>query len=201
MREGSFRAAPCACTSALTNRDRPLKRRVRRKQMDTPTQTLLVIFIAVAAVSILMQAVFTVGMFIGARKAQKKMMGLADDVRLHALPAIIASRDVIQDITPKLKTITENLEAISTTVRAKTDKVGGLVENVTDRAQAQATRVDDMVKGTLDHLTTAVHALEHGIAMPVRQVNGIINGLRAGVDVMRKKDFHDHLEPEEDLFV
>ena len=169
--------------------------------MDKPTQTLLVVFIAIAAFSILMQAGFTVAMFIAARKTQKKVMGLAEDVRLHALPAIIASRDVIQDITPKLRTITDNLAAVSTTLRTKTDKVGGLVENVTDRAQAQATRVDGMVKGTLDGLTTAVHAIEHGIAMPVRQMNGIINGLRAGVDVMRKKDIDNHLDPDDDLFV
>jgi hypothetical protein len=169
--------------------------------MDKPTQTLLVVFIAIAAVSILAQACFTVGMFIAARKAQKKIMGLADDVRLHALPAIIASRDVIQDITPKLRVITENLTVISNTVRAKTEKVGGLVGDVTDRAQVQAVRVDGMVKGTLDHLTSAIQAIEHGVAVPVRQVNGILNGLRAGVDVMRKKDVSNHQEPEDDLFV
>jgi hypothetical protein len=169
--------------------------------MDKSSQTLLVIFIAVAAVSILMQAGFTVGMFIGARKAQKKLMALADDVRLHALPAIISSREVIQDIAPKLKTITENLTAISTTLRSKTEQVGGLVADVTNRAEAQAARVDGMVKGTLDQLTVAVHAIEHGISVPVRQVNGIINGLRAGVDVMRNKDRSNHLNPEDDLFV
>jgi hypothetical protein len=169
--------------------------------MDKPTQTLLVVFIAIAAISILAQACFTVGMFIATRKAQKKIMGLVDDVRLHALPAIIASRDVIQDITPKLRVITENLTVISNTVRAKTEKVGGLVGDVTDRAQVQAVRVDGMVKGTLDHLTSAVQAIEHGIAVPVRQVNGILNGLRAGVDVMRKKNSSNHEEPEDDLFV
>jgi hypothetical protein len=169
--------------------------------MDRPTQTLLVVFIAIAAFSILMQAGFTVAMFIAARKTQKKVMGLAEDVRLHALPAIIASRDVIQDITPKLRVITENLTVISNTVRAKTEKVGGLVGDVTDRAQVQAVRVDGMVKGTLDHLTSAVQAIEHGIAVPVRQVNGILNGLRAGVDVMRKKNSSNHEEPEDDLFV
>ncbi len=58
-----------------------------------------------------------------------------------------------------------------------------------------------MVKGTLDHLTSAVQALEHGVAVPVRQVNGILNGLRAGVDVLRKKDIPNHREPEDDLFV
>jgi hypothetical protein len=169
--------------------------------MDKPTQTLLVVFIVVAAVSILMQAIFTVAMSIAARKAQKKVMVLVDDLRLHGLPAIIASRELIQDLTPKLKTITENLTAVSTTLRTKTEKVGGLVGDVTDRAQVQAVRVDGMVKGTLDHLTTAVHVIEHGIAVPVRQVNGILNGLRAGVDVLRKKDLSNHLEAEDDLFV
>ncbi len=58
-----------------------------------------------------------------------------------------------------------------------------------------------MVKGTLDHLTSAVQAIEHGVAVPVRQVNGILNGLRAGVDVLRKKDFTHDRESEDDLFV
>ena len=70
-------------------------------EMDKSTQTLLVVFIAVAAVSILMQAGFTVAIFLGARKAQKKLMALADDVRLHALPAIMSSREVLQDVSPK----------------------------------------------------------------------------------------------------
>jgi hypothetical protein len=169
--------------------------------MDKSSQTLLIVFIAVAAISILMQAGFTVAMFLATRKAQKKIMNLVDDVRLHALPAIMSSRELIQDVTPKLKLITENLTATTTTLRAKTDKIGGVVDNVTDRAQVQATRVDGMVKGTLDQLTNAVHAIEQGVAVPVRQVNGILNGLRAGMDVMMKKTPTNHLDPEEDLFV
>jgi hypothetical protein len=169
--------------------------------MDKPTQTLLVVFIAIAAVSIVMQAGFTIGMFIAARKAQKKVMVLVDDLRLHGLPAIIASRELIQDLTPKLKTITENLTVVSTTLRTGTEKVGGLVGDVTDRAQVQTVRVDGMVKATLDGLTSAVQAIEHGVAVPVRQVNGILNGLRAGVDVLRKKNSSNHLDPEDDLFV
>jgi hypothetical protein len=58
-----------------------------------------------------------------------------------------------------------------------------------------------MVKGTLDQLTNAVHAIEQGVAAPVRQVNGILNGLRAGMDVLREKTPTNHLDPEDDLFV
>ncbi|HET6215948.1 MAG TPA: hypothetical protein VFE27_02950 [Acidobacteriaceae bacterium] len=169
--------------------------------MDKSTQTLLVVFIAVAAVSILLQACFTVATFVGARKAQKKIMALADDIRLHALPVIMSSRELIQDVSPKLKIITENFTATSATLRAKADQIGGFVGDVTGRAQAQASRVDGMVKGTLDQLTYAVQAIEHGIAAPVRQVNGVLNGLRAGVDVLRKKTPDNHLDPEQDLFV
>lgn len=169
--------------------------------MDNSTQTLLVVFIAIAAISILMQAGFTVAIFLGARKAQKKVTALADDVRLHALPAIMSSRELIQDLTPKLKSITENLTATTATLRSKTEQIGVVVGDVTERAHMQASRVDNMVKGTLDQLTLAVQAIEHGIAVPVRQVNGIINGLRAGVDVMRSKAPSNHLDPEDDLFV
>lgn len=169
--------------------------------MDKSTQILLVVFIAIAAVSILMQAGFTIAMAVGARRAQKKLLALADDVRLHALPVIISSRELIQDFTPKFKVITENLTAASTTLRSKTEQVGGLVDDVTGRAQAQAARVDGMVKGTLDQLNFAVHAIEHGVAVPLRQVNGILNGLRAGVEILRKKSPEAPLEPEDDLFV
>ena len=169
--------------------------------MDKSSQTLLVVFIAVAAISILMQAGFSVATFFAARKAQKKIMNLADDVRLHALPAIMSSRELIQDVTPKLKLITENLTATTATLRSKAEQVGGLVGNVTERAQVQASRVDGMVKGTLDQLTNAVQAIEHGVAVPVRHVNGILNGLRAGMDVMMKKTPTNHLDPEDDLFV
>jgi hypothetical protein len=169
--------------------------------MDKSSQDLLVVFIAIAAISILMQAGFTVAMFIGTRKAQKKLMALADDVRLHAMPVIMSSREVIQDVAPKVKTITENLTVTTTTLRAKAEQIGNVVGDVTSKAHVQASRVDGMVKSTLDHLTLAVQALEHGVAVPVRQVNGIINGLRAGVDVMRKKTPSNHLESEDDLFV
>ena len=172
--------------------------------MDKSSQTLLLIFIGISALSILLQAAFTIGMAVGVRKMQKKIMALVDDVRLHAMPALISSREIIQELTPKIKTVSDNLTAVSATLRAKTDELGGLVGDVTGRAQVQATRVDGMVKGTLDQLTSAVHALEHGVAVPIRQVNGILSGLRAGVEVLRKKTPHEQpleTEAEQDLFV
>jgi hypothetical protein len=171
---------------------------------NNTTQTLLVIFVAVATASILIQAGVMIGMAIGARKAQKKLMALAEDLRLHALPVIMQSRELVQDMGPKAKSIMNDAAVISTTVRNKTEHISTLVEDVTNRAQVQASRVDGIVKGTLDGLTTAVQAIEQGVAGPVRQVNGLLNGLRAGVDVLRSKtpaEPHQTEESEADLFV
>ena len=169
--------------------------------MDKTSQILLVVFIGIAALSIFAQAAFTVGLVLGVLKAQKKILGLVDDFRLHAMPIVISAREVVQDMTPKLKVISENVTAASTTLRSKTDQIGGVVGDVTHRAQSQAARVDGMVKGTLDQLTMAVNAIEHGVAVPLRQVNGILNGLRAGVDVLRKKTPPDPRNADDDLFV
>jgi hypothetical protein len=169
--------------------------------MDSSTQTLLIVFIAIAAFSLLLHAGAMVAMFVGVFKARKKVEQLVDDIRLHALPVIISSREVLSDVSPKLKIITENLVAASDTLRTKADQVGGLVGDVTNKAQVQASRVDGMVRSTLDQVTFAAQAIEHGIAAPVRQVTGILNGLRAGVDVMRNRTPGSHRDPEDDLFV
>ena len=64
--------------------------------MDKSSQVLLVVFIAICAFSMVAQAISAIGLFIGARAAQKKLLALADDVRLHALPVIISSNQVVQ---------------------------------------------------------------------------------------------------------
>src|ERR1700761_5614605 len=156
--------------------------------MDNNTlQTLLVVFIALSTISLLVQAGVAVGLAIGAMKAQKKLMALAEDVRLHAMPIIMSSQQVVQDVSPKVRTIIDDVAAMSSTVRGRTEQISTVVDDVTNKAQVQATRVDGMVKGTLDGLVSAVQAIEQGVAVPVRQVNGFLNGLRAGVEVLRSK--------------
>jgi hypothetical protein len=172
--------------------------------MDNNTlQTLLVVFIALSTISLLVQAGVAVGLAIGAMKAQKKLMALLEDLRLHAMPVIVSSQQVVQDVSPKVRSIVDDVAVMSATVRSKTENISTLVDDVTVKAQTQATRVDGMVKGTLDGLTSAVQAIEQGVAVPVRQVNGLLNGLRAGVEALRSKSPVESKaqESEADLFV
>jgi methyl-accepting chemotaxis protein len=170
------------------------------ERMDSTMQLLLVIFVAVAAFSLLLQVLIAVGMAIATRRMQVKAEGLFNDLRIHVLPILSSSRTVIEDLTPKIKTISTNLTESSNNMRTMAGEVTGVVGDVAARTRAQAAHVEDLVDGTLDRISFAGNTIQHGISMPVRQVTGIVNGIRAGLNVMCGSSEARRSE-EKDLFV
>jgi hypothetical protein len=65
----------------------------------------------------------------------------------------------------------------------------------------QADRVDEMVTGTLNSVANATEAVQKAVSGPVRQVGAVLNGLRAGLDVLRNKGRDAHASPDGDHFV
>ncbi len=168
--------------------------------MSSTMQLWLVIFVAVSAVSLLLQLCIMVGMAVAGRRMQRRLEGMFNDLRIHLLPVLSTSRTLIEDLTPKIKTISTNLVDSSHDVRTMAGEITGVVGDVAARTKAQAAHVEDMVDGTLDHITHAGNTIQHGISIPMRQVTGILNGIRAAIDVMRERAPRPHSR-EKDLFV
>ena len=59
------------------------------------------------------------------------------------------------------------------------------------KARAQAARVDGMVTGVLDTTSEISASLQRAIKVPVREFSGLVNGFKAGMDVLvgRAKGF------------
>jgi methyl-accepting chemotaxis protein len=155
--------------------------------MDKTTQIVFIIFTAVVAVSVLIQCSAIIAIFFGARKTEKKVRELVEDVRIHVLPAVNSCRTMLEELSPKLKVITSNLVDSSHRVRTMAEEVSDVVEDVAGRARTQAAQVDTMVHGTLEQINQAGSSIHHGISVPLRHLNGILNGVRAGMNVMRQK--------------
>jgi hypothetical protein len=152
--------------------------------MNDTNQLLLVIFVAVAAVSVFLQVCIMLGVLLAARRMQVKFEGLFNDLRIHALPILSSSRAVLEDLTPKIKTVSTNLVESSNSVCTMAGEISGVVGDVAARTKAQAAHVEDMVDGTLGHITHAGNTIQHGLSIPVRQMAGVLNGIRAGLNVM-----------------
>jgi hypothetical protein len=155
--------------------------------MDRTTQIVFIIFTAISSISVLVQAGAIMGIFLATRKTKKKLDALSEDFRIHVLPTISTSRALIEDLSPKIKALTSNLVESTNNVRDMTGYVHGVARDVATRVQTDAERVDGIVQGTLDHIDEASDTIRHGFAVPLRQFNGLINGIRAGLNVLCAK--------------
>ena len=145
------------------------------------------IFAIATSIGVLIQAGVLLGMFIGLRRFQNKVETILDPLTEQLVPLIATSRATLEDLSPKLKTISENLADVSETLRHESHNIKGSVDDVLERTRAQTARVDEMVSGTLDGLTQAASVIQQGIEVPLRQIHGVFNGVKAAFETLREK--------------
>jgi methyl-accepting chemotaxis protein len=160
------------------------------------SQTIFIIFTAVTSIGVLIQACVLLGMYFAVKKTTEEARELSAQLKQHLIPTISITRDVIEDISPKIKIATSNLVEASNTLRSQAEHINKTVADVTDMAQAQVSRVDDMATAVLDGLTQATAAVQHGISTPLKQVSGVLHGLRVGFHVLRNKDHEIRVEDD-----
>ena len=152
--------------------------------MNEATMIVFIIFAAMVTISVVIQGCALAGMYFAARKTQQKVHALIDDARIHGLPILNSSRDLVENLSPKVKLIASNLVDTAGHARDVSQEVSSVVRDVAGRARVQAAHVDGMVQGTLDQIGHAGDSLQHGFSVPMRQLSGIANGLRAGWSVL-----------------
>src|SRR5690348_3947388 len=124
----------------------------------------LVIFTAVTAFSLLLQACCLLGMAIVVRKSMKKMQALAEEAKGKALPVIASAQTLIDDISPKLKTATSELSDISQKLRHQAQNLNETMDNALVKANSQIHRIDEMLTTSFNAVDQASKALEHAVA-------------------------------------
>ncbi len=151
-------------------------------------QIVSVVFTVVTALGVLLQALVLLGMYFAIRKTTKEFRQTTDEFKTHLIPAITAARRLIEDISPKLKIASSNLVEVSHTLRHQATRVSSTMDNVVDKTNVQAARVDEVLKSVVDSVEHAAGVVQHAAAVPIREVSGIMAGLKAGFDVLRGKE-------------
>jgi len=157
--------------------------------LSSGNSRLLMIFVGVVALSMLTQAIVFVVAAIGAAKVRNRMLGIVEELRLKTLPVIDSAQGMVHELHPKLRTITDNLAETSHVVRAKATEFDSTLSNfnqtlneVNHKTRAQAARVDGMVSSVLDSTQHVASTVQRGVQTPVREISGLMAGLKAGVD-------------------
>ena len=145
---------------------------------------LLMVFVGMVAIAMTAQAVALIVMAVGAAKARKRGLEIAEEIRLKVMPVIDDAQDIFHDTKPKLRVITDNLVETSHVVRAKAQEFDVTLADANARTRKQVERLDGMVSTTLTAVGEIAASVQHSIRVPIREVAGVVNGIKAGIDVL-----------------
>jgi flagellar basal body-associated protein FliL len=152
------------------------------------TRHLILIFIIVIAVAIAALAVAMMLVGLKALKVINELGTTAVEVKLKFLPLMDevmaiskASREMLEDAAPKIKTISENLVKTSETLvetsriaKSTVVRVEGTITDANLRAQRQVARVDGMVSAALTTTQEVADTISNGIRVPAMKIAALM---------------------------
>jgi ABC-type transporter Mla subunit MlaD len=149
------------------------------------------VFTGVVTFAVLLQTIVLIAIIVTARTSQRKIMEQVDRLQDQLNPVLAAARglmETLDDITPRVRTITENVQTASDRLRQQVDHIDTVVKDVTGKTRSQVSRVDGMVTDTLDGIARGTRTIQDNIMAPLRQIGGWMNTVRTTLDILSGRE-------------
>ena len=132
-------------------------------------QTLLTIFVAVAAVALFMQLVTLIAMFLTFRRLETMITGLLPEVQ----KIIGASRRTAENVEGHVNKIGVISTAILEVAKQQTEKIDELLNDARTRAKVQMERAEMVLDDTMGRAQETVSIVQRSVLRPIREVQGV----------------------------
>ena len=174
-------------------------------------ETIELACIALGALALLIQSIVLLAIFVGMGKATKKMQEEIEDIRSSVMPVVKDTRELVESaralfirLSPKVESTVTDVAELTRSFRVRAADVEVSVEEILGKARKQAGRIDSMVSGTLDAVDRAAVFVTESVGRPVRQLSGLLAGLKAAVETLGAPNskFHEPgVHNDKDMFV
>jgi hypothetical protein len=144
----------------------------------------LTIFVALAAVAILMQGAAMIGIWLAIQKVNRQVEGIRADVKQRLDPLTQSAAAILADSREPLRTITANLAETSRLLRERAGTVDALVADMVDKSRLQALRVDQMVSDLMQRVETTADVVQRNVLVPIHELSAVMKGVRAGLEFL-----------------
>jgi len=121
----------------------------------------------------------------------KKLIGVLEETRAKIEPVFEKGVEFFDDVSPKVRSITTNVDQMCYTAREKADEVAETVSQVNrtvadinNRTRVQVARVDGMVTEALVTTQEISQTVQRSVRGPVQQIAGIVAGLKTGLETL-----------------
>lgn len=155
--------------------------------------------VALATLCILVQAIVMIALFSTMKKMQARVNLLIDRTE----PLLESVKTLVNDLSPRIKQIAQESAETVKLAREQVERIRDLVKDVADRTKVQVARIDGAVDETMEQVQHAGTAVKGAVMRPLREVTGIVSGLRAAVGVYTqgRRASVDHATQDEEMFI
>jgi hypothetical protein len=143
------------------------------------------------------------GAMFGVYRTSKRIEEKANPLIEKAGPIVDKARSIVDTAEPKIRDIMDKAQEMTVTMKEQVTKLDILVTETSDRARLQLDRIEVVVDDTVTRVQETTAAVQGTILKPVREVNGVVSGLRAALSTLarRNRASVDHATQDEEMFI
>jgi hypothetical protein len=143
--------------------------------MDPTLQVVVTVFVAVCALSMLIQA----GLLLGIYKSSKSLSENVQRLMPKMESLVESSRVTVEESRKQLAEITSRTNDILEVTRRQLGRIDETLEDATARARVQFDRVEMVLDDTMSRAQDTVALIHKGVLKPLKEIQGVSAGLRA----------------------
>ena len=154
---------------------------------------------AVGALAMVVQGVLVFAIY----RATRTISTRAESVQGRAEAAFDSVKHLLDDNRAKVADLTTQALEVVSSAKAQMSKIEEFVGDTTERARVQMDRIDAVVVDTMGKVQETTAVMQSTILKPVREVNGVVSGLRAALSAYAKpaRTPVDHATQDEEMFI
>jgi ABC-type transporter Mla subunit MlaD len=166
---------------------------------DDVFRVIITIGVAASWVTTIVMAVAMLGIYRSSKRMEEKLELLSEKAR----PILDSARSLVDDARPKIQEIVARAAEITASARDQMARLEALVTETSDCVRVQIERIDVVVGDAVNRVQETTAAVQSTILKPVREVNGVISGVRAALSTLARgnRASVDHATQDEEMFI
>ncbi|HJY05761.1 MAG TPA: hypothetical protein VJ323_05560 [Bryobacteraceae bacterium] len=167
--------------------------------MDPTLLIILTVFVVLAAIAMIVQAFTLFGVFFAVKRLEQKVNGFLPE----AAKLVEVAKQTVSEAKQHISEIGTRTTAMLDISKDQLVKIEGLVNDATTRARVQIERAEMVLDDAMSRTQQTVHAVQRGVLSPIREVHGVLSGLRAGIAALGRanRPTVDHATSDEEMFI
>jgi len=161
------------------------------------------LFIAVAAIAIVIQTVIIASTLLMLRPTIENFQRIAADLQSKINPILATTGRILDDSEERIRSIMGDASEITHLARGEAQKVDRVVTDAIERLRLQVIHADQILTGTLEVIEETGEKVRKSVITPVNQVSALLKGIKVGLDVIRGRRgaSSDGVPQDEELFI